>query len=254
MMTTDSIFEKNRLIRAEFPEVDEIRASTEGGDPFQVALEEKYQLTQQAMEEMKQLPSDISKDFWGVLKKVKSELSDHFQDDEAWNIKTSAGQVTHAVTSLFRGSADELIKIKGGGDDLVFLLQRSVQYRCGLLSLVSLVDPIDFQEENLGNAVLIYEDMDGREYACHVKVPKILDARVTEPTGVSFEEINSPCKKDFYDLILHMYHGADGILERKNVLKVEAPGRYVEPKQILNKAASLYRDAYKDDEDIFSKS
>ncbi|MEM7396578.1 MAG: hypothetical protein AAF492_29965, partial [Verrucomicrobiota bacterium] len=91
-------------------------------------------------------------------------------------------------------------------------------------------------------------------YRCEIKISKLIDAQIPDPAGFTVQELKIPNKKDFYDLVYYLYYGAPGILERKNVLLVEAPGAaMLEPKQILDKAASMYREAYSEKQTGFRK-
>ncbi|MEM7392292.1 MAG: hypothetical protein AAF492_08070, partial [Verrucomicrobiota bacterium] len=98
MITVSKIFDEVRLVRSEFPEVDEIREEAESDEVYHTRLEEAYQLTQEALEELKHLPSNISRDFGDLIREVKSGVRDYFQDDDDKSIKGTASRISDMVS------------------------------------------------------------------------------------------------------------------------------------------------------------
>jgi len=163
-------------------------------------------------------------------------------------IRQSAIHVSKSLTDFIKGSAGGLLKIKGAGDDLAFLLGRMVQYRNALLGFVDLRDPIGSQSDMLGNGVLVYEDETGKGFSCHVTAAKPIRDMVKDRTGISIREADLSDPEHFHGLIDRLYRGREGIVERRNVLSVVAPsGSGLDAKAILNKAASLYRKSCRQD-------
>jgi hypothetical protein len=234
---------EGRLDRAQYPEAESVAPRVAAASRKRIErLGELHRSANEALDDMRIVPGSVKSRLRSMVADARDDVREVFDEGKGRDLKASAARLSRTLVGLLKGSAREAATLTGGGEDLLFLLDRMRQYRKALLQYVKLSDPAGIQREMVGRAVLIYRQ--GRKvYSQAVsEAAPIPDSIKDYASGIREADLSDP--RAFQALVRCMYRGRPGVLDRQNVLLAEAPeGVGLQPKHVLQKAASLYREA-----------
>ena len=245
MMTEEQVHSDARIDRSAYPDVDTLRDRHETDHAYLEDLSSLYKDVLETLGDYKSVPKDLKDKVAELVTGVKDDVRDLFTEDG--DFRETAMKVSDLLTGLIKGSAEEIVRAKEGGDDLVFFVKRLTQYRNALLEFVTLEDPIDEQLTTVGKAVLIYEAPEGQAYTCKVNARQPMSEVLGDPAFPKVKAVDLPVRRELLNIAHAIYLGAPGILGRKNVFLVTAPENAgLKPRQILGKASSMYCARYEE--------
>jgi hypothetical protein len=232
-----------RIDRSRFPAAEAVPPRSASASRKRLdQLGDLHLRASEALDDMKIVPGSVKSRLRSLVSEAREDVREAFDDGKGGGLKKSAAQLSRTMVDLLKGSAREAVKLTGGGEDLLFVLDRMKQYRKALLEHVKLVDPIGAQKEMVGRAVLVYRQ-GKKAFSCAVSDAMPIPESIKDVAGVSVREADVSDPRGFQSLARLLYRGRPGVLDRQNVLMVEAPqGVGLQPKHVLQRAVALYRE------------